>query len=107
MSKHRGWTIGLAGVGLGILGMLIGVLGARAQGVTSSYLSVNEDDFRTVFARMSAAKAAVMKRQMDLLGARYDLSDRPAAGVTMSRGKAVQDGVRVRLPAGVTWTRWR
>src|SRR5260370_42551623 len=29
MSKHRGWTIGLAGVGLGILGMLIGVLGAR------------------------------------------------------------------------------
>jgi cytochrome c peroxidase len=103
MSKHRGWTIGLAGVGLGILGMLIGVLGARAQGVTSSYLSVNEDDFRTVFARMSAAKAAVMKRQMDLLGARYDLGDRPAAGVTMSRGKAVQDGVRVRLPAGVTW----
>src|SRR3989454_7127349 len=26
-----------------------------------------------------------------------------AAGVSMSRGKAIQDGVRVKLPAGVTW----
>ena len=52
---------------------------------------------------MSTAKAQVMKRQMDLLGARYDLSDRRVAGVTMSRGKPVQDGVRVKLPAGVTW----
>ena len=52
---------------------------------------------------MSGAKAQVMKRQMDLLGARYDLGDRPAAGVTMSRGKPIQDGVRVTLPAGATW----
>jgi cytochrome c peroxidase len=83
--------------------MLAGALGARAQSPASSYLPVTEEDFTTVLARMRAAKAAVMKRQMDLLGARYDLSDRPAAGVTMSRGKAVQDGVRVRLPAGTTW----
>ena len=34
---------------------------------------------------------------------RYDLSDRPAQGVTMLRGKAVQEGVRVRLPEGVSW----
>ena len=33
------------------------------------------------------------------------LINRPAAdGTTMSRGKPVQEGVRVKLPAGVTWT---
>jgi len=31
-----------------------------------------------------------MKRQMDLLKERYDLSDKPAGGVTMSGGKPVQ-----------------
>jgi len=66
-------------------------------------MSVNEDNFGSVFDRMRAAKASVMKRQLDLLSARYDLSDRPVPGVTMSRGKPIQDGVRVKLPAGVTW----
>jgi cytochrome c peroxidase len=103
MRTLRGWTIGLAAVALGVVGILAGALGVRAQGTASSYLPVTEEDFATVLARMRAGKAEVMKRQMDLLGARYDLSDRPAAGVTMSRGKAVQDGVRVRLPAGATW----
>jgi len=98
-------------VGTGVLGVgvILGVLAAQAQSPAkpdpskSSYISVNEEDFRTVSARMKAAKAAVMKRQMDLLAARYDLGDRPAAGVTMSKGKPVQEGVRVRLPQGVTW----
>src|SRR5437016_10928685 len=85
----------------GVIGMK--VQGAKADPHASSYLSVNEDDFRTVFSKMSGAKAQVMKRQMELLGARYDLGDRPAAGVTMSRGKPIQDGVRVKLPAGATW----
>src|SRR6185312_12881400 len=69
----------------------------------SSYTPVVEEPFETVFKRMSAAKDEVMKRQMDLLAARYDLGDRPASGVAMSRGKAVQDGVRVKLPAGASW----
>jgi len=69
----------------------------------SSYISVNEEPFETVFARMRAAKAEIEQRQRDLLGARYDLGNRPAAGVTMSGGKAIQEGVRVKLPAGVTW----
>src|SRR6266478_3178360 len=68
----------------------------------SSYISVNEEDFQTVFARMSAEKPAIMKRQMALLSERYDLSDRPAA-TTMSRGKHIQEGVRVKLPSGMTW----
>jgi cytochrome c peroxidase len=62
---------------------------------------VIREDFDKMVDRMSTAKAEVMQRQMKLLEARYDLSDRPAQGVTMSRGKAVQEGVRARLPAGV------
>ena len=105
---HRGWKVTVAVVALVVVGMTAGVLGMQVQGAkadppASSYLSVNEDEFRTVFSKMSGAKAQVMKRQMDLLGARYDLGDRPAAGVTMSRGKPIQDGVRVKLPAGATW----
>ena len=94
-------------VGLG--SVLSAVVAVRAQAQApadpsrSSYQPVREEDFRTVFARMTAAKAAVMARQMALLNVRYDLGDRPAAGVTMSRGKPVQDGVRVKLPAGTTW----
>ncbi len=104
------WKITAAAVGLLIIGSAIGTLGVHAQGgpmkpdsSRSSYISVNEEDFRAVLARMSAAKAEVMKRQMGLLSARYDLGDRPAAGVTMSRGKPVQEGVRVKLPGGVSW----
>ena len=61
------------------------------------------EKFDAVLARMKAAKAEIMKRQAALLEARYDLSDSPAKGVTMSRGKPVQQGVRVRLPEGMTW----
>jgi len=107
---RRGGKIIAAVVTLVIMGMTAGVLGMQVQGASttadpskSSYLSVNEEDFRTVFARMSAAKAQVMKRQMDLLDARYDLEDRPASGVAMSGGKPIQEGVRVKLPAGATW----
>jgi len=52
---------------------------------------------------MSAAKDDVMKRHMDLLKERYDLRDDPADGVSMSRGKPVQEGVRIKLPSGMTW----
>ena len=54
-------------------------------------------------ARMKAAKPSVEKKHMDLLNLRYDLSNRPANGVTMSRGKAVQEGVRIKLLKGMTW----
>lgn len=72
--------------GLVIVGMVAGARamqgpasGASAAPV-SSYLSVNEEDFRTVLARMRAAKAEIEKRQRDLLASRYDLSDRPVVG---------------------------
>jgi cytochrome c peroxidase len=70
----------------------------------SSYAPVDgKEDFAAVMARMKAAKAGIEKRHADLLAERYDLANRPATGVAMSRGKAVQEGVRARLPQGMTW----
>src|SRR6266478_1076929 len=70
----------------------------------SSYLPVAiGESFTAIMARMKAAKPDIEKRQTTLLQERYDLSDRPAKGITMSKGKAIQEGVRVKLPAGVTW----
>ena len=76
---------------------------ARAGNPSSYSPVVVKEDFEATMTRMKAAKPEVMKRQMDLLAERYDLSDRSAEGVTMSRGKPVQAGVRIKLPAGVTW----
>lgn len=73
-----------------------------AQQPPNSYAPVvMHEDFDTVAARMTAAKAEIMDRQMKLLEQRYDLSDRPAQGATMSRGKPVQEGIRAKLPDGV------
>lgn len=59
-------------------------------------------EFPAVMARMSAAKPRLDQAARALLAERYDLADRPAAGVAMTRGKPVQAGLRVKLPAGVT-----
>jgi cytochrome c peroxidase len=95
------WTFVAAGAGL----LLLGVAHAQNppdRGATS-YSPVDiKESFASIMARMSAAKPAIMRRQMDLLAQRYDLANRPAAQ-TMTKGKALQDGVRVKLPAGVTW----
>ena len=64
---------------------------------------VMKEDFETVMKRMIKDKDAVMKRQMKLLNERYDLSNNPDKSVRMTRGKAIQKGVRVKLPKGMTW----
>ena len=70
----------------------------------SSFMPVVEPaPFDQVVKKLSAEKPQVMERQLALLRARYDLADHPATDVAMSRGKPVQGGVRVKLPAGVTW----
>lgn len=80
---------------------------ARAAGIElrddTSYLPVTDANFNEVMKKMRAAKPEIMKRQMSLLEQRYDLGNKPAPGVTMSRGKPVQGGVRAKLPASVTW----
>jgi cytochrome c peroxidase len=93
---------------VGILVTVFVALGVlRAEESTqkgTSYLPVDlKEDFAVVMARMKAAKPEIMKRQMDLLKERYDLADRQAKDVTMSRGKPIQEGVRVKLPKGMTW----
>ncbi|HEX7093435.1 MAG TPA: hypothetical protein VF205_07160 [Nitrospiraceae bacterium] len=70
----------------------------------TSYAPVDlKEDIGVVITRMKAAKPEVMKRQMDLLKERYDLENRPAKDVTMSRGKPIQEGIRVTLPRDMTW----
>jgi cytochrome c peroxidase len=92
---------------LAIAGVLMGFSLAYAQqeqrGKTS-YMPVDiKESFASIKSRMTAAKAGIENKQSELLKERYDLSNRPAQGVTMSRGKPLQEGVRVKLPAGVTW----
>lgn len=78
------------------------VFGA-ALAVVGVFTTAATDEFGALVAKLQKEQPAFAKRQQDLLAERYDLADRPAAGVTMANGKAVQDGVRVRLPRGVTW----
>ena len=100
-------TIKYIGLAIATLTLMILSISTFAQSPSrgeSSYSPVViKESFGAVMARMKAAKPEVMKRQMDLLNERYDLSNRPATGVTMSRGKAVQEGIRIRLPAGMSW----
>jgi cytochrome c peroxidase len=89
-------------------GALIGLNAAIAQAPrapTSYSPVVITEPFPSIMARMKAAKAGIEKTHNDLLAERYDLSNRPASGVTMSGGKAVQEGVRIKLHSGMTWDR--
>ena len=60
-------------------------------------------DFGALMAAKVAEKGEAMARQFALLELRYDLADQPSGDRTMTRGKPVQEGVRVRLPDGYTW----
>lgn len=75
-----------------------------AQRGTTSFAPVSdEQELSAVIAKMKAAKPQIEREHQMLLDQRYDLSNRPVQGVTMSRGKPIQEGVRVKLPAGMTW----
>lgn len=81
-----------------------GLIYAQTAKVPTSYAPVViTEPFDSIMARWKAAKPEIMKRQMDLLNVRYDLADRPAKGITMSRGKPIQEGIRVKPPKGMTW----
>lgn len=82
------------------------VLGAATLLVALAGVAPAEDeDFGTLVKRLKASKPEFAQRHQNLLQSRYDLSDRAADGVKMARGKGVQEGVRIRLPQGVTWDR--
>jgi cytochrome c peroxidase len=101
-AKNRNLLAGVAAATV-ILAMGFAYAQQGPRGKTS-YMPVDiSEPFSAIFARLSAQKADVTREHMTLLNERYDLSNRPAAGVTMDRTKPVQDGVRVKLPAGKTW----
>ncbi|MCK9285094.1 MAG: cytochrome B6 [Rhodocyclaceae bacterium] len=82
---------------------LLAALPAVAVVCCAPAASAVEEDFPTLTRRLQAEKPRFAQRQQALLATRYDLADRPARGTAMSRGKPVQDGVRVKLPEGVSW----
>ena len=72
--------------------------------IVETYMPVVIDQtFDEIMKKDVTEKPTYMKRQMELLERRYDLSDRPS-DVMMSGGrKPIQEGVRVKLPEGMTW----
>jgi cytochrome c peroxidase len=98
--KHRSMWVLPAVV---TLSLAFHVAHAQDQGKTS-YMKVDiTEAFASTMERMQAAKPDIERRHSNLLSERYDLSDRPARGVMMERDKPLQEGVRVKLPEGVTW----
>lgn len=101
LPRRFGGRLAVAAGGIALLCLLVPVL---AEDRPTSYAPVTGlDPFPTVKKRMESAKPGIMKKQADLLAERYDLADHAAKDVTMSRGKAVQSGVRVKLSDGMTW----
>src|SRR2546427_13146654 len=89
-----------------IAGLLVFLNLAHAQqeqrGQTS-YMKVDSTEpFAAFMARMTAAKPGIEKEHTALLSERYDLSDHPAHGVTIARGKPPQEGIRRHMPPGKT-----
>ncbi|WP_424360297.1 cytochrome B6 [Methylocystis parvus] len=86
------------------LALLLSPALAQSLPPDATYRPLPTQPFDAVRADDEAQKPSVMERQQSLLRERYELSDRPIAGVTMSGGrKAVQGGVRVKLPQGASW----
>ncbi|KSJ09194.1 cytochrome B6 [Pseudomonas aeruginosa] len=98
-TRHALWVMPFA---LGLQSAV--VAGDEQPSKTSSYspVVINED-FATIMKRMTANKPSIEQAHKTLLEQRYDLSDRPAKGASMTRGKPLQEGVRVKLPAGTNW----
>jgi cytochrome c peroxidase len=72
-------------------------IGARVS------LADDPEDFPALVKRLQQAKPEFAERHQKLLEQRYDLSDQPAKAAVMSKGKPVQEGVRVKLGTGMTW----
>jgi hypothetical protein len=105
VNNRKLWTgVAFAAVTVVVLGSSYAQQGPRGR---SSYAPVDiTEPFSATLARLSAQKPAVERDHMVVLNERYDLSNRPAAGVTMDRTKPVQEitadcggsnGARVRL----------
>lgn len=81
----------------------VGLVWGQETGPSSYAPVVQSEAFSASMSRLIAGKSAVMQQQLDLLHMRYDLRDNAAPGITMSRGKPIQQGVRVKLTTGTSW----
>lgn len=78
-------------------------LGGLASLAVSAHAQLPPVDTAALIKQTEAEKPKFAQRQQRLLEHRYDLADRPAKDAKMSLGKPIQDGVRVKLPEGITW----
>lgn len=103
-TSTRGRSQRILVLSLGAVLVGCAMLAIAADPPITSYMPVvPTETFQATVDRMTAAKPAIEARQKELLEERYDLANSPDRGTTMSRGKAVQGGVRVKLPAGTSW----
>ncbi len=98
-------TLGLAACGMFML--FAGPAAAGQEGAMTdkaTYMPVVlKTSFKEMMKKDSAAKAKYVKRQQQLLEKRYDLSDKPSEDMMSAGRKAIQRGVRVKLPDGLSW----
>src|SRR5258708_6339280 len=88
---------------LAVAALAAGPAEIKKRGETS-YMPVDiKEPFASIFKRMTADKPKVESRHQQMLDSRYDLSNRPAKGATMFRGKPLQEGPRAKLREGMTW----
>ncbi len=102
--KKNGKAVGLAFIAA-CGAIAVGTLTAQETPKKPSSYSpvVINEEFSAIVSRMTAAKSGIQQRHQTLLEQRYDLSNKPAQGVTMYKGKPVQSGVRVKLKSGTNW----
>src|SRR4051812_45268614 len=86
--------------------------GANAQKLTptkakdNTYMPVLvQESFEQIYEKDTGEKDGVMDAQKSLLDKRYDLRDNPSDVQMSGKRKAVQQGVRVKLPGGASWDR--
>jgi cytochrome c peroxidase len=101
MHATLGWCLG-AGGALASFAVFVAI--ADPLPPSATYRPLPTLPFSVVKANDEAEKPRVLQDQQAVLNQRYDLSNNPIPGMMMSGGrKAVQGGVRVKLPAGATW----
>lgn len=98
---YKSWCATIS-LGTALLCWNSGILLAAGQATSYKQVAI-EKSFDEVKQQDVADKPNVMKRQKALLERRYDLQNRSSKTITMSAGKPVQVGVRVKLPEGITW----
>ena len=101
MNQTRKYIIGFLVVAGSILLSAVSFYGQDKR--ESSYSPVNEESFEKVMAQDKAQKVMVMKRQMDFLNERYDLTRHVTTEVTMSGGKPLPVGPTAKLKGRLTW----